>query len=278
MSKKLDLTGQRFGSWVVLREAPKDKTRTMWFCRCSCGLEKAVWAGALTSGISKSCGKHKPSQAIDITGQRFGRWTVIEKAPDKRKGSNMVWKCICDCGTVKYVNGAMLRTGETKSCGCYNSDVVIQRNTKHGKSNTRLYVIWSDMKDRTTRKNSENYYRYGARGIKVCDEWLNDFSTFEKWAIENGYNDKLTIDRIDNNGDYEPNNCRWADTTTQMNNTSRNKYIEYQGETHTLAEWCRMLKLNYDMVRGRIDRGWEKDKWFIPPVRKKHYPGRLEVL
>lgn len=136
------------------------------------------------------------------------------------------------------------------------------------KSRNRLYRIWSNMKDRTTNPNSSKYKHYGGRGISVCPEWFNDFETFYVWAITNGYNDDLTIDRIDNDGNYEPTNCQWADMNTQANNKRSNIKLQYRGETLTLMQWCRKLKLDYPTIRSRIiDGKWSAEKAFETPIR-----------
>ena len=126
--------------------------------------------------------------------------------------------------------------------------------TYHGMSNTRLYKIWECMKYRCSNPNRPEYPHYGGRGIVVCDEWKNDFLNFYEWSMNNGYNNSLTIDRIDVNGNYEPNNCRWADAKTQANNTTRCIYITYQDKTQTLTQWCEELGFPYDTIRARLRR------------------------
>lgn len=269
MSKKIDLTGQRFGKWTVLHEGNKNKNATMWYCKCDCGKEKDVCYGTLVRGTSTSCGCSCPGQVKDMTGQRFGRLQVVSQAPKKTYTKQIVWKCICDCGNSIDVVGGDLRSGKVKSCGCYNREKLIDCNLKHGRSKTRLYRIWSGIKARTTCETNHAYERYGGKGITICEEWKNNFLKFEKWAYENGYNDNLTIDRINNEDGYKPDNCRWSDYYVQANNTSKNVYIKKDNEIHTLAEWCRILHLSYSMVCGRLKRGWSADMLFIPPVRKK---------
>lgn len=131
-----------------------------------------------------------------------------------------------------------------------------QTFTKHSKCDTRLYSIWENIIQRTYNKNNTYYKNYGGRGIKVCDEWRNNFMTFYKWALINGYKDNLTIDRIDVDGNYELNNCRWVDRKQQMRNTRRNRYFNISGETHCLKEWCEIYNLKYDTVDARIRRNW----------------------
>lgn len=147
-------------------------------------------------------------------------------------------------------------TGICKSCQLSQRKI----STKHGKSNTRLYSIWRSMKSRCCSKNNTNYFKYGGRGIKTCDEWLNDFMTFYNWAMANGYKDDLTIDRIDVNGNYEPSNCRWATIKEQNNNTRRNHYVDYNGAKITISELSRILNINKSTLWHKINIKSKEDK------------------
>ena len=167
-------------------------------------------------------------KTIDLTGRKFGRLTVISRAPNQ--GRRVMWQCVCDCGNEHTVNADNLARGRIKSCGCLNKDTLVTRSKTHGGSKTRLYRVWFNMLRRCNDPKSNRYKYYGARGIKVCDEWSNEFGTFQKWAMSNGYNEnakrgECTIDRIDNNGNYCPGNCRFADSVTQRNNRREKSYI-----------------------------------------------------
>ena len=201
----------------------------------------------------------------DLTGQKFCRLTVIERANDYVYPSGRhraQWLCKCDCGNETIVKANDLKGGHTNSCGCLNKEKTKERSTKHRMSHSRIYNAWSHMKQRCLDKNSNDYNDYGGRGIKVCNEWL-EFEPFYKWATENSYNDSLSIDRIDVDGNYEPSNCRWVDMKTQQNNRRNNHYITYDGKTQTMKQWSEELNINYSTLRQRInDLGWSIDRAF----------------
>ena len=191
----------------------------------------------------------------DLTGQKFNKLLVLKQVR-KNKGKTY-WLCKCDCGKETIVEGYKLKTGHIRSCGCLQREINIKRLTTHNLSKSRLYEIWCAIKNRCLNKNLKTYKNYGGRGITVCQEWLNDFKTFYDWAINNGYSDGLTIDRINNNGNYEPDNCRWASRKTQANNRRTCKTFTYNGVTKNYKHWCSFLKINYSTFYSRISRGWK---------------------
>ena len=198
----------------------------------------------------------------DLAGEKYGKLTVIEFAGihetpcgTKRR----LWKCICDCGNEKVVQENSLKNGTTVSCGCHRLEMINKHNTKHGGSHDRLYGIWKGMKRRCNSPKDKHYVSYGGRGIKVCKEWSDDYQVFKEWAYQNGYDpsadfQECTIDRIDNDGDYEPSNCRFVDKVTQMNNMSTNRHVEFNGEKMTIAEFSRMLNIDPMRARYYIDK------------------------
>lgn len=196
---------------------------------------------------------------IDLTGQRFGRLVVIERADNSADGRAR-WLCRCDCGQSKTVLGEHLKKGRTKSCGCAKSESSSKRFKKHGGRNSKLYRIWSNMKDRCNNPDCKVYSDYGGRGIKVCKEWIDDFSAFQKWALANGYKEGLTIDRKDNDKGYSPDNCRWTDRKIQGNNKRNCRYITYKGQRKTVAEWSDIRGIPHDTLLYRLNHGWETER------------------
>lgn len=199
----------------------------------------------------------------NLVGIRFGNLTVIEYAGYKTGKTGHVyhqWNCKCECGNTKIVTGTSLTSSHCQSCGCIPHTPKTLPQIKHNKSNTRLYNVWKSMKGRCYTKTDSAYHLYGGRGITVCDEWRNDYSTFYEWSIANGYKEvddssKFTIDRIDVNGNYEPSNCRWVDMKTQCNNKRNNARYMYDGSLLTLRDISKRAGIDYKILKGRIDRG-----------------------
>lgn len=192
----------------------------------------------------------------DKVGHRIGRLTVICRG--KNIGKEVGWVCVCDCGTRKHVAANALKIGHTVSCGCHRREqsarMLRALNLSHGQSNTKLHAVWREMRYRCRTATATAYPRYGGRGINVCSEW-DKFEAFAAWANANGYDEALTIDRKDNDGDYTPENCRWADMETQSNNKSNNHRLTHHGETLTVSQWARKLGLNVATVFSRIRSG-----------------------
>ncbi len=175
-------------------------------------------------------------------GQQIQHFTVISFS-HKNSGNHKYFNCRCVCGTIKVLLIEAIISGNTKSCGCLKNKLGGDAHRKHGLARDRIYEIWSGMKSRCTNPSKKNYKHYGARGISVCKEWSESLEVFNLWAISNGYNETLSIDRIDGNGNYEPSNCRWATSATQNNNRRGNHKITYNGKTQNIGQWHKELNL-----------------------------------
>lgn len=190
---------------------------------------------------------------MNLIGKKFGKLYVIEKTNEKAKNNGEYkYMCVCDCGKKVLVRGSNLKCGNSKSCGCTG---ILKRSyisKGYRAKNIRLYNIYQNIKERCYNENSPAYKNYGNRGIEMCKEWKDDFETFYKWSMKHGYNVNLTIDRIDNNKNYEPSNCRWITIQQQQYNKTTSKYITYNGETKTLAEWAKILNMSQQKLRYRI--------------------------
>lgn len=195
------------------------------------------------------------SKLLDISGQKFGRLTAIRfiKINSHR---DAVWLFRCDCGKECETVAFHVKDGHTRSCGCLKLEMAIVANTKHGLHGTRLYRIWCDMNRRCFNSKRKDWVNYGGRGITVCAEWQNDFQPFCDWAIANGYNDNLSIDRKNNNKGYYPDNCQWATKKHQNNNTRANREITAFGKTKNLQQWADELGVNHTTILFRLRKGW----------------------
>jgi hypothetical protein len=195
----------------------------------------------------------------DLTNKRFGKLRAIQPINEHlESGQHKRWLCLCDCGKSCIVSSSHLVTMQTQSCGC----------KAHGLSNTRLFRIWIHIKNRCNNPKDENYKHYGARNIKVCTEWEQDFKTFYDWANTNGYTDKLSIDRIDNNKGYSPDNCRWVTAKIQANNTRWNHIVELNGISHTISEWADIKGIKANTLLYRLRRGWSVERALNEEVKR----------
>lgn len=200
---------------------------------------------------------------VDITGNKYGRLTVIERVDNALDGQSR-WLCECTCGNTTIVSKGNLKSGNVKSCGCLAKEIKPAKT--HGESRTRLYKIWFDMKRRCSEKYKDYFPEYHRKGIKVCKEWQT-YEPFRDWALSHGYQDNLTIDRRDNDGNYEPNNCKWVDVKAQSNNRSSCIYITYNNKTQTMMQWCEELNLDYYLIHNRIHKlNWTFEKAISTPL------------
>lgn len=210
------------------------------------------------------------NKSKDITGRRFGRWSVIKRAKNNAGGTAQ-WLCRCSCGTERVVRGTELRYGASTSCGCYNREisrnVCIERNFKHGMSKSREHRIWKSMTQRCYNPKAPSYKQYGARGITICKRWRESFAAFLQ-DMGRCKPDE-SIDRKNNDGPYCKRNCRWASYVQQCSNTRRSKFIQFNGVRHTQAEWSRKTKIPPMTIIMRLRRGWSVKRTLTTPTGRK---------
>jgi hypothetical protein len=208
---------------------------------------------------------------FDMTLQKYGKLAPLKIAKRDLRG-NLYWTCQCDCGRLATVRADRLKMGTTKSCGCIHDK---GNNTKHNLSKTRLYKTWVNIKQRCFNVKNTSYQNYGTRGIVMCNEWFNDFKKFYDWCMSNGYSDSLTIDRIDNNGNYEPLNCQFITLKQQQLNKSDNHILEYDGISQTITQWAETLNISKYTLSSRINAlGWDVVSALEKPARSKYHNGR----
>lgn len=203
----------------------------------------------------------------NLISQVFGRLTVISEAPRQGERQRVAWNCICICGSLKTALSSNLLSGNVQSCGCLVKDGTLKGNYKHGLHGSPLYNIWKNMLDRCENENCSQYKWYGARGISVCDEWHD----LEKFISDMGIRPHgFQIDRNDNNGNYNPENCRWSSRQTQCNNRRTNTFLTCQGETHTVSEWSRLTGIGQSTILNRINRS----KWTVERALGFSHPSK----
>ena len=203
---------------------------------------------------------------LNIIGEKYNKLLVIEE--EKPRANNRMFKCICDCGNITIVSMSNLRANRIVSCGCHKREICMKRSVSHNQRHTFLYEVWKGIKQRCYNSHNKSYHNYGGRGIVVCNEWKDNFQAFYDWSYANGYSvenqkdekHKLTIDRIDVNGNYEPSNCRWVDRKTQASNMRTTKQITINGETKCLSEWFRVLKVSAWEYYKKIKNGMTSEQ------------------
>ena len=203
----------------------------------------------------------------ELSGMQFGRITVLNVAYIKK--GHKYYNCVCECGNAKVISGSHLASGASKSCGCMVGIRNIERFTTHGQSKSRLYRIWRGIKNRCLNPNDTNYPYYGGRGITISDEWLNNFEAFQAWSQNNGYDESLTIDRIDVNGNYEPNNCRWVNRKVQARNKRDNHLVTINGITKYITDWVEESPVSLTTIYQRIRDGWTVEDAILITDRRK---------
>jgi len=193
----------------------------------------------------------------ECIGKRYGRWLTIEEGLKDKRGLRTM-KCVCDCGTIRDVPLSRLRFGSSQSCGCINIEIHTERLTSHNMCYTPEYKTWESMKRRCTMPSQDRFKNYGGRGITVCDRWFNSFENFfEDMGIKP---DRYSIERIDNDGNYEPSNCKWIPLNEQQSNTTQNHLLTFQGITKTLSKWAKDVGLKQPTLRRRLKNGWSIER------------------
>jgi hypothetical protein len=264
-----DLTGQQFGRLTAIRLSHCDIRwhHLFWLCKCSCGGEQAIVASDLTSGKRISCGQCK--RIKDITGQRFGNLLII-KAVYQDKKNAWHWLCKCDCGNEKIISGVNIRSGHTQSCGCYNRERTLETHITHGKTDSKIHYTYINMKQRCLNSNHPEYHNYGGRGITVCERWLGSEGFINFYRDMGDPPVKHELDRINNNGDYEPGNCRWATSSEQSRNTRMTIMLERNGENKSLSDWADIFNIRAKTLWSRLYVSkWDQERAFTEPVRNR---------
>lgn len=244
-----DIAGQRFGKLTAIETFRDERGVRKWRCQCECGGALVSTAGHLRYGRITSCGCNRLKN--DLTGQRFSKLLVLSRSHNH--GKAIYWNVECDCGVRKTIDGQNLLRGHTKSCGNHRAPAA---------KNHPLYVTWQNMLRRCLDKKNASYHNYGGRGIYVCEAWRNSFQTF---AMDMGQRPNgLTLERINNNGPYSPENCKWATQTEQMRNTRINKIVmAFRGESKTIAEWAEITGIKASIIGERLRAGWSAEAALI---------------
>lgn len=252
MSNFKDLTGQKFSRLLVLsRYLPNEKGHALFLCKCDCGKEKVIAARHL-KGKTKSCGCYN-NEAADLTDNTYGNLTVLKfSRRDQRRRQWYI--CLCGCGKEKELPSMDFKLGKIISCGCIKAQKFRERVTKHNESHTLLYYVWQGMLRRCDDEKNPGYKNYGGRGISVCDEW-KEYPTFAKWARSKGYKKPLTIERLDNDGNYNPGNCKWATSQEQGFNKRNTVKIEIEGHTYNSKEFYTTYGIKPDVLYYRLKKG-----------------------
>lgn len=262
----------QFGRLTVVEHLGRRERGHYWRCACVCGNTKDVLHGSLTFSQTRSCGCLAEEARIakrtpDLTGQQFGELTVLQMLPERKRKRTM-WLCACSCGKQTAAFVTSLLRGDKKSCGCWTKRFSARRT--HGRTHTAEYSSWLGAKRRCTDENDEAYKDYGQRGIFMCDAWLGSFEAFFRDMGEKpgaGY----SIDRLDNDGPYNPENCRWATQTEQVRNRRNTKRLTYMGVTKLLVDWSQELGINEGTLRSRLRRGLTVEEALQPGDRRlKH--------
>lgn len=245
-----DHSGEVWNDLTLIKHVGK----SCYLAKCICGRETVVRYSQVKVEKVKSCGHRKYDAVNSIIGTKVNNLQVLEEAG--RKNKNILVKCLCDCGNTAIITVSRVKNGIVKDCGCSKKKITSELMKKHGESNSKLYWIWESMKARCYREKTEHFKYYGERGVSICNEWLGEdgFLNFRNWSTKNGYIDgkKLSIERKDINGNYEPSNCEWIPFVLQARNRKSNINATLNGKTKCLTEWCNELDLKFSSIRYLI--------------------------
>jgi hypothetical protein len=260
MKSTVPPVGQVFGRLTVLGLGQK---KYYWLCQCSCGNTTETSAHRITTGSVKSCGCIRREVKQNLAGQKFGKLTVLFHLKERP----IFCVCQCDCGSKpKKVHNKLLLSGDSQSCGCYRLEQATKANTTHGMTKKSVYRIWTSMMARCFNSGNSAYHDYGARGITVCERWLK----FENFYADMGERPEgKTLDRIDNDKSYSPNNCRWASVKEQSRNKRSNVWISFNGKRQVMTDWARETGIPPATLKYRLDSGWSIEKALTTKGRKK---------
>ena len=272
----IEMVGKKFNHLLVTEEVEKNKRgQRMFKCLCDCGNYRVVEGYALRKGQVKSCGCLYDGRRVEnkkegIIGKRFGKLFVQREVGGEKE--NTLFECLCDCGNVTIEKWSALIRGK-ESCGCLHHEQLLRRNTTHGGSKNRLYCVWQNMKRRCYDINAKEYKNYGGRGIAVCNEWRDNYNAFKKFMLEKGYEEgakrgECTIERLDVNGNYCPENCCVITIQEQAYNKTNSHLEEYNGEIKTIAEWADEYGVDYNLIFKRLQRGWSMEEALHKPKRR----------
>lgn len=266
--ESIDITGQKFAKLTAIRKDHRDtKYGWVWLFKCDCGNEILRYSFAVKGLHIKSCGC---LSSPDITGKKFGKLTVLNKH-HKNKQNSWVCQCKCDCGNTTYVTVSNLNAGNVKSCGC----IVGKSNIKHGLCESKIYKKHRGMKERCFNKKCSSYKNYGGRGIIMCDEWRNDFMSFYNWAMDNGYKEGLSLERIDVNGNYCPENCTWIPLREQGKNKRSNIRIKFMGKEYILADLSKNYSIPYEDLHRIYCQEKDVEKYVLSKIKDKNLKSML---
>lgn len=266
--KPSDLSNLRFGRLTVVERAGSQRGHSLWKCRCDCGTTTLVLATNLKQGKTQSCGcfviESLKNRTIDLTGNRYGRLVVVRMV-GRVNGRTMV-DCLCDCGKTSIIWSNALRRGVTTSCGCKWTESI----TTHGRSSSPEYDCWVSLIARCYNPRTRGYHNYGGRGITVCDRWRGE-KGFERFLEDMGNKPSTqhSIDRVDNNGNYDPANCRWATPKEQCGNIRSNVWVEYCGKKMIAGVFADMIGWARPNVYRHLAKG-KSPEWIADRAASRH--------